>query len=109
MTDLDDVLTDRLNSLKAGRDRAKAAFEAAKVQIGPAIRIDPAIIERFGRGMRGKFTSGSVPFRKAYLQSLVDLVEVDDHRIRIVGSKDALERAPISVAGSLALRNGAGP
>jgi len=96
MTDLDDVLKDRLNSLKAGRDRARAAFEAAKVQIAPAIHIDPALIERFGRGMREKFSSGSVPFRKAYLQSLIDLVEVDDHRIRIMGSKDVLERAVIA-------------
>ena len=96
MTDLDDVLKDRLNSLKAERDRARAAFEAAKVQIAPAIRIDPALIERFGRGMREKFSNGSVPFRKAYLQSLIDLVEVDGHRVRIMGRKDVLERAVVA-------------
>jgi site-specific DNA recombinase len=96
MTDLDDVLRDRLNDLKADRDRARAAFEAARVQIAPAIRIDPALIERFGRGMREKFSNGSVPFRKAYLQSLIDLIEVDDHRIRIMGGKDVLERAVIA-------------
>jgi Recombinase/Resolvase, N terminal domain/Recombinase zinc beta ribbon domain len=33
LTDLDDVLKDRLNSLKADRDRAKAALEATKSQI----------------------------------------------------------------------------
>ena len=54
---------------------------------------DPALIERFGRGMREKFTTGSVPFRKAYLQSLIEVVEVDDHRIRIKASKGVLERA----------------
>ena len=96
MTDLDDVLKDRLNSLKADRDRAKAALEAAKSQIAPAIRIDPALIERFGRSMRENFTAGSVPFRKAYLQSLIDVVEVDDHQIRIKGSKDVLERAVLA-------------
>jgi hypothetical protein len=58
------VLKDRLNNLKADRDRAKAALEATKSQIAPAIRIDPALIERFGRTMREKFTTGSVPFRK---------------------------------------------
>jgi FtsP/CotA-like multicopper oxidase with cupredoxin domain len=67
------------------RDRAKAALETAKSHIAPQIRIDPALIERFGRSMREKFTTGSVPFRKAYLQSLVDVIEVDDHRIRIKG------------------------
>ena len=93
VTDLDDVLKDRFESLKAGRDRAKAALETAKLHIAPAIRIDPALIERFGRSMREKFTAGSVPFRKAYLQSLIDVVEVDDHCIRIQGSKDVLKRA----------------
>jgi hypothetical protein len=96
MADLDDILKDRLNNLKGERDRAKAALEAAKSQIAPAIPIDPAIIERFGRSMRERFTSGSVPFRKAYLQSLIDVVEVDDHQIRVKGSKDVLERAVLA-------------
>jgi site-specific DNA recombinase len=96
MTDLDDVLKDRLNNLKAERDRAKAALEAAKVQIAPGIRIDPALIERFGRTMREKFTTGSVPFRKAYLQSLIATVEIDDHHIRIRGRKEVLERAVLA-------------
>jgi site-specific DNA recombinase len=60
-------------------------------------------LEQFGRSMRKNFTSGSIPFRKAYLQSLVDVIEVDDTQIRIRGSKDALERAV------LASRNGAIP
>jgi site-specific DNA recombinase len=96
VTDLDDLLKDRLIILKADRDRAKAALEAAKLQIAPAIRVDPALIERFGRSMREKFTAGSVPFRKAYLQSLIDVVEVDDHQIRIKGSRDVLERAVLA-------------
>jgi DNA invertase Pin-like site-specific DNA recombinase len=96
LTDLDDVLKDRLNCLKADRDRAKAALEATKAQIAPAIRIDPALIERFGRNLRAKFTAGSTPFRKAYLQSLIDVVEVDDKQIRIKGSKEVLERAVLA-------------
>ena len=96
LTDLDDVLKDRLNELKADHDRTRSALEVAKYQIAPAIRIDPAVIERFGRTMREKFTTGSVPFRKAYLQSLIDVVEVDDHQIRIKGSKDVLERAVLA-------------
>jgi site-specific DNA recombinase len=46
--------------------------------------------------MREKFTVGSVPFRNAYLQSLIDTVEVDDHHIRIRGSKQVLERAVLA-------------
>jgi hypothetical protein len=43
--------------------------------------------------MRENFSTGTVPFRKAYLQSLIDVIEVDDAQIRIKGSKDVLERA----------------
>jgi site-specific DNA recombinase len=96
LTDIDDVLKDRLNCLKADHDRAKAALEALKAQIAPAIHIDPAFIERFGRSMREKFTAGSVPFRKAYLQSLIDVVEVDDDQVRVKGSKEVLERAVLA-------------
>ena len=53
--------------------------------------------------MRENFTSGSIPFRKAYLQSFIDVIEVDDIQIRIKGSKDVLEWAV------LASQNGAIP
>jgi site-specific DNA recombinase len=103
MTEMDDVLKDRLNTLKADRDHAKAALKPAKSHSSHAIQIDPALLEQFGRSMREDTTSGSIPFRKAYLQSLIDVIEVDDAHVRIKGSKDVLERAV------LASRNGAIP
>ena len=93
LTDLDDVLKVRLAALKADRDRARAALERAKEQLRPQIHIDPALIERFGRVMRENLSTGSVPFRKAYLQSFIASIEVDDHKVRIRGSKDLLEKA----------------
>ena len=51
LTDLDELLKDRLNTLKADRDRAKAVLERAKEHLAPQIRIDPALIEQFGRTM----------------------------------------------------------
>jgi len=96
LTDLDEVLQDRLHTLKADRDRAKAALERAKEYSVSHIRIDPALIERFGSTMREKFSTGSVPFRKAYLRSLIDAVEVDDHQIRIKGNKELLEKAVLA-------------
>jgi site-specific DNA recombinase len=96
LTDVDDVLQDRLTALKAGRDRAKAALERTKELLAPHIKIDPALIERFGRLMRENFTTGSVPFRKAYLHALIDCIEIDDAQIRIRGSKDRLEKAVIA-------------
>lgn len=53
--------------------------------------------------MRENFSYGSIPLRKAYLQSLIDVIEIVDTKIRINGSKDVLERAV------LADRNGAIP
>jgi site-specific DNA recombinase len=99
MTDLDEVLKDRLNTLKSERDRASAALDRARPNTGSPIQIDPALIEHFGRTMRENFTTGSVPFRKAYLQSLIDVIEVDDAQIRIKGSKDVLEQ-PVLAGGT---------
>ena len=97
LTDLDDVLKDRLNTLKAERARMRAALERARSIVGGgAIAIDPGLIERFGRAMREHLTTGSVPFRKAYLQSIIDVVEVDDTQIRIKGSKEVLEKAVLA-------------
>src|SRR6516162_3943350 len=96
VTDLDDVLKERLDRLKADRDRARAALEVTKSRQGAAIRIEPALIEAFGRTMRENLTSGSTLFRKAYLRSLIDVIEVDDAQVRIKGSKDVLEKAVLA-------------
>jgi DNA invertase Pin-like site-specific DNA recombinase len=94
--DVDEVLKERLATLRADRDRAKAALERAREQSASQIQIDPAAIERFGRTMRENFTAGSVPFRKAYLRSLIDVIEVDDHQVRIKGTKEVLEKAVLA-------------
>ena len=46
--------------------------------------------------MQEHFITGSVPFRKAYMQSLIDVIVVDDRQIRIKGSKDVLEKAVLA-------------
>jgi site-specific DNA recombinase len=51
-------------------------------------------MERFGQIMRE--TTGEVQFRKTYLGSIVDRVEVDDREIRIVGRKDVMEQAVLA-------------
>jgi site-specific DNA recombinase len=60
------------------------------------VDISPSVVERFGQTMREKLTTGDVPFRKAYLRSIVDRIEVDDREIRIVGRKDVLEQAVLA-------------
>ncbi|MBM3552064.1 MAG: recombinase family protein [Alphaproteobacteria bacterium] len=96
VTDIDDVLGDRLAALKSVRDRAKAALERIKIQSAPNITLESDQIERFGAFMRERITTGETTFRKAYLRSIVDAIEVDDKVIRIHGSKASLEQAVIA-------------
>jgi site-specific DNA recombinase len=49
VTEMDDVLKDRLFALKADRERAQAAIERAKSVVRPAVDIRPILVERFGR------------------------------------------------------------
>ncbi|HXW72306.1 MAG TPA: recombinase family protein [Methylocella sp.] len=95
LTDLDDMLKDRITQLKAGRDRAAAALDRVESQ-RPAIRLETDKIVCFGNLMRRNITEGEIPFRKAYLRSLIEAIEVDDHAIRIHGSKTVLERAVLA-------------
>ena len=57
--------------------------------------------ERFAALMRENVANGAIPFRRAYLRSVIDQVEVDDTEIRIHGRRDVLER--------LVMGNGASP
>lgn len=93
LTDLDAMLKERLAALKAERDQAQAALERVKVRQLPPAEIAPELIERFGTLMRQNVTTGAVPFRKAWLQAIVDRVEVDTGVIRIIGDKASLEEA----------------
>ena len=49
--------------------------------------------ERFGVLMRNRLLQGETPARKAWLGAIVDRIEVDRDRIRIMGRKDVLEQA----------------
>jgi hypothetical protein len=78
--DPDDVLQDRITALRADRDRARSALERAQAAVRPAVDVNPIVVERFGQAMRENLTTGEIPFRKAYLGSIVDRVEVDDSK-----------------------------
>ncbi|WP_455960057.1 recombinase family protein [Methylorubrum aminovorans] len=93
LTDLDEILKERLATLKQERDRAKAALDRIQVAERPPAEIAPELIERFGRLMRENVTTGEIPFRKAWLQAIVDRVEVGANVICIVGDKASVEAA----------------
>ena len=43
--------------------------------------------------MRENITTGEAPFRKAWLRSLVERIEIDDEAVRIIGGKAPLGEA----------------
>lgn len=91
LTDPDEILKAELGALKADRDRARSALERIHVAEQAPTEMAPELIERFSRVMRENVTSGEIPFRKAWLQAIVDRVEVGADLIRIIGDKASLE------------------
>ena len=89
----DAILKERIASLKATQDAALAALERAQAGTRATERISPLALDRFARLMRERINSGEIPFRKAYIRSIVDRIEVDDAVVRIMGRKDVLEQA----------------
>jgi hypothetical protein len=92
VTDIDETASERLAALKSDRDRAKVALERIKVQLVPEVTLDSDKIERFGAFMRERITAGETAFRKAYLRSIVDAIEVDDKIIRIPAPRPVWNR-----------------
>jgi hypothetical protein len=60
-----------LAELNLDRDRAPAALDRIR-PTASSITLDRGAIARFGSAMREAIATGEVPFRKAYIQSVVD-------------------------------------
>ena len=93
LAQMDELLKDRIAALKAAREAAMAALDRAKSATHPIDSVSPLAVDRFARAMRERLTTGEVPFRKAYIGSIVDRIEVDDTQVRIMGRKEVLEQA----------------
>lgn len=96
VAEMDDILKDRITALKLDRNRVQEALARARIGARPSVEVSPIVVEQFGQTMRQNLTTSEVPFRKAYLGSLVDRVEMDDHVVRIVGRKDVLKQAVLA-------------
>ncbi|WP_249792848.1 hypothetical protein [Bradyrhizobium sp. BRP22] len=88
----DPTLKDRVAAVKTERDIAQVAFDRAVAEMRPETRITEERIAAFTEAMRTSIMTGETPFRRAYIRSVVDQVEVDDTEIRIVGRRTVLER-----------------
>jgi site-specific DNA recombinase len=62
-------------------------------------RVSATAVERFAQAMRTRLSTDEIPFRKAYIRSIVDRIEVDDRCIRIMGRKGVLEQAVLAEGG----------
>jgi site-specific DNA recombinase len=93
LAQIDELLKDRIAALKAAREAAMAALDRAKSATQPIDSVSPLAVDRFVRAMRERLRTGDVPFRKAYIGSIVDRIEVDDTQVRIMGRKEVLEQA----------------
>jgi site-specific DNA recombinase len=102
---MDDILRDRITALKADRDRAHAALDRIRSAAQAPVEITPLMVGRFGQTMRENLTTAEIPFRKAYIGSIVDRIEVDDCKVRIIGRKDVLEQAVVAGASAPGVRS----
>jgi hypothetical protein len=74
---------DRVAAVKTERDLAQIAHDRAVVETNPRARITDEKIAKFVETMRSNVLTGDTPFRRAYIRSVIDQVEVDDDEIRI--------------------------
>lgn len=93
LAQMDEILKDRIASLKAIQAAATAALDRARSATRATDHASPLAVDRFARVMRERLTTGEVPFRKAYIGTLIDHIEVDDAEVRIMGRKEILEQA----------------
>ena len=91
--ELDDDIKGRIGSLKDRRDVIEASLARITQNIGAAPALDDERIARFSDLMQRQLVSGDMKTRKAYLASVIDRIEVDDHVIRIFGRRGALADA----------------
>ena len=86
------TLKSRISTVKSERDLAQISLDRAISEANPRSQLTDEKIEAFADLMRANITSGAIPFRRAYIRSVIDEVEVDDAEIRIFGRKTVLER-----------------
>lgn len=93
VAEMDDLLKERIATLKADRDRAKEAFTRARCGVRAKGEISPEAAQQFGTLMRARLRDGDTPARKVWLGAIIDRIVVDQRLIRIMGRKDVLEQA----------------
>ena len=92
VAELDDLLKERITTLKGDRDRSREALARARGNVKAKSEVTEEAVAKFGELMRQRIQAGETPARKAWLHSLIDRIEVDEGTVRLFGRKDVLEQ-----------------
>ena len=98
VAEMDDLLKERITTLKAHRDRSREALARARGNVKAKAEVTEEAVAKFADLMRQRLQKGDTPARKAWLTSLIDRIEVDDGVIRLFGRKDVLEQCVMAGA-----------
>jgi site-specific DNA recombinase len=93
VADLDDpALKERIASLKAIRDQARADADrpAPMLESSTQQAVTPQMVQRFARTARERIRIDGGGYRRDHLRALAQHVEVADREVRIIGSKNNL-------------------
>jgi site-specific DNA recombinase len=85
------ILKDRIKALNSDRARAQRALATVMGETAPEIVIDAERIGRFSQMVSHALREGDVPARRAYLQLIIDRIDVDRDHVSIVDRKAARE------------------
>ncbi|MEC5325343.1 hypothetical protein [Aurantimonas sp. A3-2-R12] len=92
----DPGLSTKLSAARKDRDIAAAGIERVCRRIGPALDLDPGRIVAFSNFMKDRIRNGDIPFRKAYIRSIIDHIVVSDRHATLSGRRDGL-RALVAI------------
>ena len=104
VADLDDpALKDRIDGLKAIRDRAKADAERAQamLQHSGSQAVTPQMLSKFARTARQRIRLEGGGYRRDHLRALAQRVEVAEGEVRIMGSKSRLLQTLVANGGAV--------
>src|SRR5579883_40529 len=109
VADLDDpALKERVASLKAIRDQARADAQRAQAMLESSGQqaITPKMVRKFVRTARERMRIEGGGYRRDHLRALAQRVEVADKEVRIMGSKGDLLRTLATASGVKSAANG---
>lgn len=87
-----------MTAVRTERDLARATAERASRELQPEHRLTKEKILDFTETMRACVVNGEVPFRRAYIRSIVDRIDVAESEIRIVGRKTSIQQLALAGA-----------